>query len=277
MDHPLVVTEHVGPLIAGGPYTDRNWLLDCFSMLPIPRGGRWLSLGCGSGGQELWGIAQGLFGGVHGVDGSPAAIAAGQAEAARQDIGAMSFELADLDIYAPGADAQFAGVTAVMTLSRLPDPARLLRAAVANLEPGGWLLVNDYVGPARFQAPDRVLQLVEDLILVLPDRLRRHTVDGSLREGWARHPIAFWETHAPREAVSSQLVRAAVADVAEVVLERRYGGTLLAPLLEQIVGNFRDNCEEDEAILRLLCRFEEILLREGVLESDFAVIAARRR
>lgn len=278
MDHPVVVVEHVGPLIAGGPYTDRNWLLDLFSLLPIARGGRWLSIGCGGAGQELWAIAQGLFGGVHGVDTSPAALDAARSEAQRQEIGAITFELADLDVYAPGDDTTFDGIVASMALSRLPDVARLIEATTRRLAPGGWLLVNDYLGPARFQAPDRVLQMVEDLILVLPDRLRRHTIDGHVRDGWVRRPLEFWEEHAPREALSSERIRPALdIEALEVVFERGYGGSLLSPLLELIVGNFRDDSEEDRAILRLLCRFEEILLREGVLSSDFGVIAARKR
>lgn len=276
MDHPIVLIEHVGPLIANGPYTDRNWLLDLFSMLPIPRGGRWLSLGCGSAGQELWAIAQGLFGGVHGVDDSPAALEAARREAERQEIGALTLELADLDAYAPGAEARFDGVIATMTLSRTPDAARMVAAAVERLAPGGWFLVNDYVGPARFQAPDLVLQLVEELLATLPERLRQHTAAGVVRQSWVRHPIAFWEEHAPREAVSSERIREALGASLELVLDRGYGGSLLAPLLEHIVGNFRDDAPDDLAILRLLCRLEATLLREGVLRSDFAVLAARR-
>lgn len=278
LDHPTVVTQHVGPMIAGGPYTDRNWLLDLFTLLPIPRGGRWLSLGCGSAGQELWAIAQGLFGAVHGVERNPAALDAARAEATRQEIGAITFELADLDVYEPGPDAQFDGIVASMTLSREPEAERLVSAAARRLVPGGWFLVNDYLGPARFQAPDKVLEMVEDLLTALPDRLRRHTVAGVPRDGWVRHPVEFWLEHAPREAVSSELLRSALAQPPlELELDRGYGGTLLAPLLELIVGNFRDDSHEDLAILRLLSRFEEILLREAVLTSDFGVLAARRR
>jgi hypothetical protein len=75
--------------------------------------------------------------------------------------------------------------------------------------------------------------------------------------------------------VSSARVAAAVAERFEVLEERRYGGTLLRPLLEGIAANFATGREEDACWLRTLISVEEILIREGVLESDHAVFVAR--
>jgi hypothetical protein len=51
-------------------------------------------------------------------------------------------------------------------------------------------------------------------------------------------------------------------------------------LLEHIVHNFNPEAEKDVAdvaVIRFLGRFEDILIRNGVLPSDFAVMAMKRR
>jgi len=60
-------------------------------------------------------------------------------------------------------------------------------------------------------------------------------------------------------------------------VRRDFGGTLLNPMLEGIVGNFRRDSEEDTALLRLLISIEEILLEQGMLPSDFTVLVAHPR
>lgn len=56
----------------------------------------------------------------------------------------------------------------------------------------------------------------------------------------------------------------------------QYGGTILHPLLEHIVGNFSAESDRDVAIIRLLALFEDILIENRVLTSDFAVLVAQK-
>ena len=57
----------------------------------------------------------------------------------------------------------------------------------------------------------------------------------------------------------------------EPVALRNYGGTLLALLLERIMSNFREDSEEDVGILMDIFQLESLLLKTGVLASDFAI------
>ena len=63
----------------------------------------------------------------------------------------------------------------------------------------------------------------------------------------------------------------------DVLEEIPYGGSLLAPLLYELVANFHDGDPDDEAVLRGLCEKESALIASGELPSDYVVVAARRR
>jgi hypothetical protein len=63
----------------------------------------------------------------------------------------------------------------------------------------------------------------------------------------------------------------------DVLEEIPYGGSLLAPLLYELVANFREGEAQDDAILRSLCDREKTLIAAGELPSDYYVVAARRK
>jgi len=274
LDSETLWVEHVSPLVAGGP-SDRNWLLDLFAQLPIERQGHWLSLGCGAGAQEIWAAHRGLFSAVDGFDESAEAIETARAAAAAEGLGPVRFEAAELETLELGGQ-RYDGALAAMALFRVRDLDRLLGEVARSLRPGGWFLVNEYVGPAQFQYTDRQLEIVDELLALLPERLRYDAARQAPKHFYLRRPKVFWDETAPREAISSEEVPAALERHFDILERRDYGGTILAPLLEDVVGNFSTEREDDLAILRLLAYFERRLLREGVLPSDFAVFAARK-
>lgn len=62
-----------------------------------------------------------------------------------------------------------------------------------------------------------------------------------------------------------------------VVEEIPYGGSLLAPLLFELILNFEDGSSVDDAVLRGLCDRERALMESGELASDYVIAAARKR
>ncbi len=81
----------------------------------------------------------------------------------------------------------------------------------------------------------------------------------------------------PSEAVRSDEILPVLRARMKVLEEIPYGGSLLNPLLYEIVANFEDGNEADEAILRQLCASEKVLIRTGALPSDYTVVAATRK
>lgn len=274
-DSSLLVAEHIQPLISGGP-GEGHWLLDLWSELPIPRQGAWLSLHCGGGGLEFLATQRGLFASLDGFDPSPDAIAAARAWAGFHGVGGVRFEVGSVPEL-PLAPAAYDVVLSQYSLHRLPEPDAFVERLDAALRPGGWLILNEYVGPKYFQCTPRQLRIVEELLAVLPPRLRVHWPSGAQKTLHIPPPVAHFLEQAPREAVSSEEIVAALSRRFEIERRRDYGGSILNPLLAGIVGNFDPAREDDAALLRLLALTERLLLREAALPSDFALLVARKR
>ena len=274
-DSPTIAGEHVLPLVARGA-SEGHWLLDLFSTLPIPRMGAWLSLNCGGGSLEFLALQRALYATLDGYDPSPEAIAAARAWVARNGIGGVRFDVGAVQDIEP-APASCDVVLSQFSLHRVPDLDALLARLDRALRPGGWLILNEYIGPQRFQFQARQLQIIEDLLAAVPARLRLHWPSGLLKTVHIPPPVAHFLAHAPNEAVSSEQIVGAVRARFDLDSQRDYGGSILSPLLEGIIGNFVEAREDDLAILRLLATFERILLRDGALASDFTVLVARKR
>lgn len=274
-DSDLLVGEHIQPLISGA-VSEGHWLLDLFSELPILRQGNWLSLNCGGGGLEFLATQRGLFAALDGFDPSPAAIASAQKWVEFHQVGGVRFAVGDaagLEL----APAAYDVVLSQYSLHRLPDPDGFFARLDAALRPGGWLILNEYVGPKYFQATTRQLRIVEELLAVLPARLRTLWPAGGQKTVHDPPPVSHFLAHAPCEAVSSEEIVAGLSRRFDLERRRDYGGTILNPLLAGIVANFDPANPDDSAILRLLALTERLLLREAGLPSDFTLLVARKR
>ena len=274
-DSPLIVAEHIQPLVSGSS-SEGHWLLDLFSRLPIPRQGTWLSLNCGGGGLEFLATQRGLFAALDGFDPSPPAIAAARQWVEFHGVAGVRFEVgsaADL----PLAPAAYDLVLSQYALHRLADPESFFARLEASVRPGGWLLLNEYVGAKHFQCTSRQLRIVEELLALVPPRLRVHWPSGGQKTLHQPPPVAHFVENAPLEAVSSEVVIAEVERRFDLVSRHDYGGSILNPLLAGIVANFDPAREDDVAILRLLALTERLLMREAALPSDFSLLVARKR
>jgi ubiquinone/menaquinone biosynthesis C-methylase UbiE len=274
MDSSLVVEEHTKPAIACGA-SEGHWLLDLCSQLPIPREGPWLSFGCGSGGQEMLVVERGLADWIVAYDRSPAAIEVAQISSKERGYQGLEFAVGNLaETELP--ENEYDVVVSSLELHRVDDIELVLNRVVRALRPGGWLLANEYVGPRRFQFSERQLRVVEELLSITPHHLRFDYVAKQRKDTFVTRPEAFWAAEAPLEGVSSERIVPVMRRTFGEVVVRPYGGTVLNPYLEHIVGNFDPASEEDMTILRLVMYVERVLIREGVIGSDFAVLAGRK-
>lgn len=273
MDSAVVLEECVQPRQSGARQV--TWLVGLVERLGIPKNGRWLSLGCGAAGQEIFAIKMGLVGSIVALDASPAALEEGRRAAAAQSVSGIEFGPVDLNDPDLPAEA-FDVVMMVMSLHHVKDLARVLAQIHRALRPDGYFLINEYIGPRQFQFPDLQLGIVNELLAALPERWRHDSATGRLKTEYRRMPVAHWDVHDPSEAIRSDLIVAEIERRFRVVERTDYGGTILHLLLEHIVHNFDPADEKDVAVIRLLGRFEEILIRQGVLASDFTVMVMQK-
>jgi len=274
LDSPLVWETHVLPKIGGGP--GRHWLVAAVERHGIPRTGRWLSLGCGAGGTEIAASKWGLFASLHGLDASSRSLAIARESAAAERVVNLEFAEADLNRLEMPRE-EFDVVLANMSLHHVRNLRRAVSQIRQALRPGGWLIVNEFVGPRQFQFTDLQLGLVRDLLAALPERYRRDASTGGLKTDYPRLPVEHWNKADPSEAIRSDLILDEIGRQFRIVERVDYGGTVLHLLLEHIVHNFDAADREGMAILSLLGRFEDSLIRRGVLPSDFTFVVARKR
>jgi len=274
LDSPMVLRECVHPRLHGNP--DDSWLLGLVKRLGIPGTGHWLSLGCGSAGTEIHAARSGMFTSMQAFDVAGRAIEEARRAAAAQGVGTIEFGVLDFNRLELPA-ATFDVALMCMSLHHVAELEGVLAGIRTALKPGGYFLINEFVGPRQFQFPDRQLAVVRDLLAALPERLRMDSATGRLKSEYVRLPLAHWNLWDPSEAVRSDEIVPLLHRYFEVVLQLDYGGTVLNLLLEHIIHNFDYGNPADVELFRLLARTEELLIRYGVLANDFTVMAMRKR
>ncbi len=273
LDSTLVLEGYVQPRLTGDPRT--NWLVGIGRRLGLAPPSRWLSLGCGSAGQEVFASRMGLVGSMVALDAAPGALELARQACARE--GVSNIEFGPVDLNAPRLPrGPFDVVLMNMSLHHVRELEQLLDAVREVLVRGGLLLANEFVGARQFQFPEAQLARVRELLALLPDRLRRDVVTGGLKTEYVTHPVEWWNRTDPSEAVRSDEIVAQVGRRFRIEERLDYGGTFLALVLEHVVHNFRADVPEDRAILLLLARLEEAILASGAFASDFTVLVARR-
>jgi GT2 family glycosyltransferase/SAM-dependent methyltransferase len=268
--HQLLVAEETD----GGPW--RDWVEYCvrFHLAGRTPVARMLSIGCGNGQLERRLAELGAFVRCDAWD-----IAAGAIETAKKlaDVGGFSgidYQVRDITT-AELPPASYDAVWFENSLHHI-EPLEAVCAAVArSLKPGGWLFLNEYVGPPRFAFPPRQRELLRAVFALIPSRLRRHQESGLVLTSVAVPSPGEVERDDPTEAVRSDEIARIVADHFDVVAFHPVAGALLQFLLNGIAGNFRQGDDESERVLELLFHLERELRALGELGVDFAVIAAR--
>jgi SAM-dependent methyltransferase len=110
--------------------------------LDMPRGARWLDVGCGTGALTQTILRDCAPRSVHGVDSS-----AGFLESARQRTSGASFEVGDAQAL-PAKDAEFDAAVSGLVLNFVPKPERAAGEMRRAVRPGGTVgaYVWDYAG-----------------------------------------------------------------------------------------------------------------------------------
>jgi hypothetical protein len=119
--------------------------------------------------------------------------------------------------------------------------------------------------------------MINKLLSILPTRYRQIIRDGKVTSDTKivhqNPPLAWFDENDPSEAVRSSSIMPIIRQYFQIVEYRPYGGSLLQFLLENIVGNFKDD-QEDNAWLDILIYTEQLLEESAVIDSDFALIVA---
>jgi SAM-dependent methyltransferase len=205
---------------------------------------------------------------IDGYDISPGSVEVARAKAA--GMSGVYYHVCDInsaELDASSLDAAFAH-GALHHIRNLDHCLGQIRSA---LQPTGYLYVNDYVGPRRYQWTDVQLRLARELLSTLPSRYVRNAILDRC------DPVAL-KTADPSEAVRSDHIMDHVHAHFDVIVQLNRGGTLLAPIFGAgCISPSAFETEEGMQAISRLCARERALIDGGVIRSDHVVVVARPR
>jgi SAM-dependent methyltransferase len=257
-----------------------SWVNDCVAEFLAGRTPleRMLSIGCGNGTLERHLQDLGAFRECDAWDIAPAAIETARRLARQEGRQGIHYEVRDANTpdFLHGPEARYDAVWFNSSLHHIEALEPVCEAVARSLKPDGWLFVHEYVGPNVFRLTPRQKQVIRAAFDLIPERLRR-----TGPSTWAEAPAIPDPVQVaavdPSEAIRSADILKVVGHYFDVVEQNPAGGTLLQFLLHGIAGNFRPEDPESMEVLDLLIRIERTLIGVGDLQSDFVLLAARRR
>ena len=179
----------------------------------------------------------------------------------------------DLEI----ADGTYDVVFVEDALHHFTPLAKILKKINSMLRPDGYLIVNEFVGPSRFQWTDRQLNAVNGILSILPARYRRRAGHGSHKNRVYRPGRLTMYLSDPSEAAESSEIPGMLQREFDVLEARYYGGTILHPLFKEIAHNFLEGDRETEVVLGLCFHVEDLLLHHKEIRSDFVYCVCRKK
>jgi 2-polyprenyl-3-methyl-5-hydroxy-6-metoxy-1,4-benzoquinol methylase len=240
-----------------------------------PRTGlRGLSLGCGTGGNELLWARTGAFALLEGVDVAQRRIDFATRTAAEQGLsGVLRFRVADVNRTAADGE-RFDVLLGLQSLHHFDRLDETLPRLAGLIEPGGMFVVDEFVGPTRFQWTDAQLDAANALLAWLPEE-RRRLADGRIKRRVVRPSRMSMVLDDPSEAVDAAALLPGLRRHFDVVEERPYGGTVLHIAFSGIAHHFRDQEPETLALLDQCFAAEDAALPE--VGHDFVALVCRPR
>jgi 2-polyprenyl-3-methyl-5-hydroxy-6-metoxy-1,4-benzoquinol methylase len=243
------------PRVSFPEHVARTWLAN-------QTGLRALSMGCGMGYREMTWAKLGVFEQITGVDVSPEPIrfAAEQAKEAGLD-GVLDFRVADFREMLH-AQEKYDVVLGLHSLHHFDHIDETMSLIAQLLPTDGLLIVDEFVGPTKFQWTGAQLAAANALLATLPTE-RRVQYDGRVKRRVIRPSLLSMRLDDPSEAVEASRMLPAVRRLFTVLEEHPYGGTVLHIALSGIAQNFLGDdpvtaqllkqcfAAEDEALPRL--------------------------
>jgi 2-polyprenyl-3-methyl-5-hydroxy-6-metoxy-1,4-benzoquinol methylase len=235
---------------------------------------RGLSLGCGSGDRELEWARLGVFGQITGVDIAPERTerATRQAKEAGLD-DTLSFHVADARQALREAEGQYDVVLALNALHHFDHLGETMRLIARALSPGGLLIMDEYVGPSRFQWTTAQVRAANALLAALPEQ-RRLQPDGRTKRRVIRPSRLSMRLDDPSEAVESSDLMPALHRRFAVLEEHPYG-SILHLALHGIAANFLAGDPGTAQLMRQCLAAEDQALSRLGHDFTYAVCSPR--
>ena len=227
-----------------------------------------ISLGCGTGGKEIVWASTGKFAVIDAFDISPQRIEFAREEAKKNRFGRhLNFQVGNVHKLS-FPRGTYDVVIFDNSLHHLSPLMNVIDKVANWMDDKGILIMNEFVGPDRFQWTDEQVNLTNNLLKIMPQALRRKK-DGTIKERLRVPGLLAMKFNDPSEAAESQSILKTLMLKFRVVELKPYGGTVLANLLKDIAHNFTSTNKDAIAWLQILFDVEDRMLEEARIPSDY--------
>lgn len=236
-----------------------------------------LSLGCGTGHREIKWAKQEKFQRIDAYDLSAFRIEKAKQSARETDldhiINYFVSDIFDIEMRESFYDL----ILVEQALHHFSPMEEVLSRVNQSLKPDGYFIVNEFVGPSRFQWTDRQVEVVKGLLAVIPSKYHLLWGQNGRKKKFFRPSLLRMVLLDPSEAVESSKIRLLLKENFEIEEAREYGGTIVAPLVNGIAHNFASGDAEAEFWLQVCFDVEDRLLANEEISSDFLLAVCRKR
>ena len=156
-----------------------------------------------------------------------------------------------------------------------------MRAMLQKLErllkPRGLLVVNDFVGPSRFQWTGKQLQAANALLALIPDAYRRRWGIGGSKKKIVAPGRLRMKLIDPSEAAESSLILSLLDKMFTTLEIKNKGGSIACLVFYEIAHHYIQPDETAQQILRLCFAVEDLLMKSGEISSDYILGVFQKR
>lgn len=273
-EHPKIVT-HINKRVCGSAIEGFNagflrWIKSQIPDLPLGKG---VSIGCGSGDKELVLLANGFVEHFDLYEIADERIQQGK-ELYKSKGMEHSVQFRNEDPFETAKSEQYDLVYWDNALHHMLDVEDAIQWSWGALKKGGHFIMNDYVGPCRFQWTEKSLETTNFIRAILPDRylVSPYEQDAVLKRTISRHTIEGMIKSDPTEAADSERILPCLRDRFPNVQIKNIGGALYNLALTDIIYNL--NSPDTEWLLDILLHIDDLLSDLG--ENHYVLAMAQK-
>jgi ubiquinone/menaquinone biosynthesis C-methylase UbiE len=272
-DSPIVM-QHINKCITGD--IGKGWLQYAVEKYVKKNGvgvDNILSIGCGSGALERQCIGMNACVQMDAFDIAVGAISECKRIANEEKISNIEYSVKNIEIESIPL-SKYNVVFASSSIHHIKNLEDSFKKIYDSLKPDGVFIMLEYIGPSQFQFPEKTITLINKILQLLPDKYKK-TSSGNLKESYQKPTIEYMNKIDPSESIRSSDIIPSLSKYFNIIEKNDYGGTILHMLLQEIISNFNHDDVHDVALLDMLIFLETLLIKEKVLNSDFAFIVAK--
>ena len=226
-----------------------------------------LSPGCGTGSKELKFARFENFGLIEAFDISNERIKVAKENAENLGLKNMQYKIADVQSF--NFEKNYYDVIVFDSfLHHIKNLDKILNKIYYSLRDDGLIVINEYVGPNRFQWSKEQLNISNEALNKLPRLYRKRWNSNKIKTKSYRPGLFRMILSDPSEAVNSENILQKIRVKFKVLEEKPYGGNILHLTLKDISHNFIIENEESIKLLDTLFKIEDDFLQR-INESDF--------